>query len=127
MAVLNLGLAGFIGAALTDGHDLVPLLWGSAEPSSYVTEDAFERITGMMVEDLKKHGPFDGVFLDLHGAMAVAHHQDGEGETLARVRSVVGHDIPVVNTLDLHANITEKMVAMSSAMTIYRTYPHVDM
>ncbi len=127
VAGLNLGLAGFIGAALADGHDLVPLLWGSAEPSSYVTEDAFERITGMMVEDLKKHGPFDAVFLDLHGAMAVAHHQDGEGETLARVRSVVGNTIPVVNTLDLHANITEKMVAMSSAMTIYRTYPHVDM
>ncbi|MBT7647004.1 MAG: M81 family metallopeptidase [Rhodospirillaceae bacterium] len=124
---LNLGLEGFIQCALADGHELVPLLWCSAEPSSYVTEDAFERITGMMVEDLANKGPFDAVFLDLHGAMAVEHHQDGEGETLERVRRVVGHGIPVVNTLDLHANITERMVAMSSAMTIYRTYPHVDM
>jgi microcystin degradation protein MlrC len=92
-----------------------------------VTEDAFERITGMMCEDLAAKGPFDAVYLDLHGAMAVEHHEDGEGEVLARVRQVVGFDIPVVNSLDLHANVTELMVEMSSAMTIFRTYPHVDM
>ena len=124
---LNLGLQGFINSARTDEHDLVPLLWCSAEPSSYVTEDAFERIMAMLVEDLENKGPFDAVFLDLHGAMVAEHTQDGEGETLERVRQVVGLDIPVVNTLDLHANITERMVALSSAMTIYRTYPHVDM
>ncbi|MBC6440271.1 MAG: M81 family metallopeptidase [Rhodospirillales bacterium] len=124
---LNLGLEGFIQAALADGHDLVPLLWASAEPSSFVTGDAFERITGMMAEDLRAKGPFDAVFLDLHGAMVAQHCQDGEGETLGRVRKIVGHGIPVVNTLDLHANITERMVAMSSAMTICRTYPHIDM
>ena len=124
---LNLALEGFIRAARADGHVLVPLLWCSAEPSSCVTEDAFERITGMLMEDLERLGPFDAVFLDLHGAMVADHHQDGEGETLARVRNVVGPDLPVVSTLDLHANITERMVALSSGMTIYRTYPHVDM
>jgi len=124
---LNLAVEGFIEAARADGHVLVPLLWCSAEPSSCVTEDAFERITGMLVEDLQRLGPFDAVFLDLHGAMVVDHHQDGEGETLERVRNVVGPGVPVVNTLDLHANITERMVALSSGMTIYRTYPHIDM
>ncbi len=127
VAGLNLGLEGFIQAAKADGHDLVPLLWASAEPSSYVTEDAFERIAGMMVEDLARKGPFEAVFLDLHGAMVVEHLQDGEGEILERVRRAVGHGVPAVNTLDLHANITERMVALSSAMSIYRTYPHVDM
>ena len=127
VAGINLALWGFIEAARADGHELVPLTWASAEPSSYVTEDAFERITGMMVEELQKAGPVDAVFLDLHGAMAVEHHQDGEGETLARVRKVIGSGVPLVNSLDLHANITERMVAVSDAMSIYRTYPHVDM
>ena len=124
---LNLALESFIGQASDDGHELVPLLWASAEPSSHVTEDAFERIMGMMTDDLRRLGPFDAVFLDLHGAMVTEHHQDGEGETLERVRSAVGATVPVVNSLDLHANITERMVAMASAMAIYRTYPHVDM
>ena len=127
VAGLNLALESFIRQATEDGHELVPLLWASAEPSSHVTEDAFERIVGMMTDDLARLGPFDAVFLDLHGAMVTAHCEDGEGETLERVRGVVGHSIPVVNSLDLHANITERMVAMSSAMTIYRTYPHIDM
>lgn len=127
VAGINLPIWGFIQAAREDGHELVPLCWSSAEPSSYVTEDAFERITGMMVEDLRTHGPFDAVYLDLHGAMAVEHVQDGEGETLARVRRAVGPGVPVVNSLDLHANITEQMVAVSDVMSIYRTYPHIDM
>ena len=124
---LNLGLEGFIQSARQDGHDLTALLWCSAEPSSYVSGDAFERITSMFVEDLQSHGPFDAVFLDLHGAMVVEDHQDGEGETLARIREVTGYEIPVVHTLDLHANVTKRMVAEATAMTIYRTYPHVDM
>ena len=127
VAGINIPIEGFIQAAREDGHDLVPLAWGSAEPSSYVTEEAFETITGMMCEDLASKGPFDAVYLDLHGAMAVEHHEDGEGETLARVRDVVGFDVPVVNSLDLHANVTERMVQMSSVMTIFRTYPHIDM
>ncbi|MEM7123093.1 MAG: M81 family metallopeptidase [Pseudomonadota bacterium] len=127
VAGINIPIEGFIQAAREDGHDLVPLAWSSAEPSSYVTEEAFETITGMLCEDLAAKGPFDAVYLDLHGAMAVEHHEDGEGETLARVRDVVGFDIPVVNSLDLHANVTERMVQMSSVMTIFRTYPHIDM
>ncbi len=127
VAGLNLALESFMRQATDDGHELVPLLWASAEPSSHVTEDAFERIVGMMTDDLARLGPVDAVFLDLHGAMVTTHCEDGEGETLERVRRVVGHAVPVVNSLDLHANITQRMVAMSSAMTIYRTYPHIDM
>src|SRR5690606_24413262 len=59
--------------------------------------------------------------------MVTEHHQDGEGEILRRVRAVVGPEIPVVASLDLHANVTPEMVAHSNALVIYRTYPHVDM
>ena len=127
VAGINLPITGFIDTAKPNGHQLRPLLWCAAEPSAHVTEDAYERITGMLLEDLRHYHSLDGIYLDLHGAMVTEHAEDGEGELLARIRKVVGDNIPVVISLDLHANITERMVAESSAITIFRTYPHIDM
>ena len=124
-AGMNLPINGYVTAA--SAHELVPLLWCSAEPSAHVTEEAFERITAMMCEDLAAHAPFDGVFLDLHGAMVVEHYEDGEGEILRRVREVIGADVPLVVSLDFHANVTEQMMREADAFAIYRTYPHLDM
>jgi len=111
VAGINLPITGFIDTAKSDGHQLLPLLWCSAEPSAHVTEDAYERITSMLLEDLRHYHSLDGIYLDLHGAMVTEHFEDGEGELLARIRKVVGDNIPVVISLDLHANITERMVA----------------
>ena len=69
----------------------------------------------------------DAVYLDLHGAMVTEDYEDGEGELLRRVRGILGSDVPVVISLDLHVNVTEAMLEYSDAMTIYRTYPHLDM
>ena len=124
-AGMNLPINGYVNAA--SHHELVPLLWCSAEPSAHVTEDAFERITAMICEDLSAKAPFDGVFLDLHGAMVVEHYEDGEGEILRRVRDVIGADVPLVASLDFHANVTEEMIRHADAFAIYRTYPHLDM
>ena len=124
---LNVPIAGFMQAARAAGHELAPLLWGSAEPSSFVTRDAFERIAGMLCEDLAALAPWDAVYLDLHGAMVAEHFEDAEGELLRRVREVTGPALPVVASLDLHANVTPAMVEHASALAIYRTYPHVDM
>jgi microcystin degradation protein MlrC len=127
MAGLNIPLSGFIDSARQAGHQLHPLCWCSAEPSSYVTRDAFERVADMICAGLRQGQPVDAVYLDLHGAMVVEHYEDGEGELLRRVRAIVGAEVPVVISLDLHANVTEGMVENSDAMTIYRTYPHLDM
>ncbi len=127
MAGVNLPCAGFIDEARSQGHQLVPLSWAAATPSAHVTEDAFERIAGQILEDLKAAGGVDGLYLDLHGAMVTERHQDGEGELLRRVRDLVGPDLPVVVSLDLHANVTPAMVELSDALVAYRTYPHVDM
>src|SRR4029078_6139261 len=69
----------------------------------------------------------DAVYLDLHGAMVAEHLDDGEGEILARVRKVIGKNVPLVASLDLHANVTPEMVEHADALIAYRTYPHVDM
>ena len=124
---INVGLAGFIEAAEAEGWDLVPTIFAAATPSAHVTEDAYERIAKVMIDSITSAGPLDAVYLDLHGAMVTEHLDDGEGEILARVRKVIGEDVPLVASLDLHANVTPEMVAHADALIAYRAYPHVDM
>ncbi|MDH3716209.1 MAG: M81 family metallopeptidase [Gammaproteobacteria bacterium] len=124
---VHLPITGAIEALRSCGHELVPLLWCSATPCAHVTEDAFERISAMLLEDITAAGPLDGIYLDLHGAMVCEHYEDGEGEFLRRVRDLVGPDLPVAVSLDLHANLTAAMVEHASIVDLYRTYPHVDM
>lgn len=127
MSGLNIPISGFIEAAQQNKVELHPMLWCSAEPSSYVTEHAFESIVDKFCVSLKSARDLDGVYLDLHGAMVAEHFEDGEGELLRRVRAIVGPDMPVIVSLDLHANITEAMIAHATAITVFRTYPHLDM
>ena len=124
-AGINLAISGFVEAA-SPRHELVPLTWANACPSGPVTRDAFERLAGMLVEDLAAAMPVDALFLDLHGAMVTEHLGDGEGELLRRLREVAPA-LPIVAALDLHANVSEAMVALSDALVAYRTYPHVDL
>src|SRR6516162_1115923 len=123
----NIPIAGAVKALQGLGHELVPLCWCSAPPSSYVEREAFEKVAGCILEDLQAHGPVDAVYLDLHGAMVAEHHEDGEGELMRRVRGVIGERMPLVASLDYHTNMTPEMVHHASAMIGYRTYPHIDM
>lgn len=124
---INLPAAGFIHAASAVHDSIVPLTWCSANPSAHVTRDAFERIAAMLIEDLRAALPVDAVYLDLHGAMVAEHIDDADGEILRRVREVVGATVPVIATLDFHANVSPQMVEHASALLAYRTYPHTDM
>ena len=124
---INLGIGGAVEHGEGAGWDMVPILWCGAIPSAHVTRDAYEAIATEIVDGIKAAGALDGVFLDLHGAMVAEHEDDGEGALLARVRAVVGPDVPIVAALDLHGNITAKMVQAADALVGFRTYPHVDM
>lgn len=123
----NLPAAGAIDALKDEGHEVVPLSWASASPSAQVTRDAYERYWALFTDLLGKAGPIDGLYLDLHGAMVTEHLDDGEGEFLTRLRKIVGRDLPVVSSLDLHANVSPEMVELTDALVCYRTYPHIDM
>jgi microcystin degradation protein MlrC len=127
MRNINVGLSGFIEAAEARGWEMAPTISCGASPSAHVTKDAYERIVKVMVEGISAAGPLDAVYLDLHGAMVTEHLDDGEGEILARVRKVIGKELPLVVSLDLHANVTPEMVEHADALIAYRTYPHVDM
>ena len=124
---INVGLAGFIAEAETHGWELVPTIFAAASPCAHVTQDAYERIARAIVDGIADAGPLDAVYLDLHGAMVAEHFDDGEGELLRRVRQVIGDKMPLVVSLDLHANVTPEMVHHADALIAYRTYPHIDM
>lgn len=128
-AGINLPIAGFVDAAMQDGSaQIVPVAWASAEPSSYVTDDAFDWMAGMIIDGIGQAGDIDAIYLDLHGAMVTESHEDGEGELLARIKSSpAGQDVPIAVSLDLHANITERMLELASSLSVFRTYPHLDM
>ncbi len=126
---INIPVGGFIDAARRKGWTLLPSCWAGAIPSSYVTRDAFERIAGALCEDIAEacKSGLDAIYLDLHGAAVAEHADDSEGELLARVRARVGPALPIVASLDLHANVTHRMLREADALVSYRTYPHVDM
>ncbi len=126
---VNIPVGGFMDEARRLQWTLVPSAWAGASPSSYVTQDAFERISQAILEDVRAAlaQGLDGVYLDLHGAAVAEHADDSEGELIARIRQLVGAHIPIVASLDLHANVTARMLRESDGLVAYRTYPHVDM
>ena len=124
---MNIGIGGFIDEARLMDWRLSPIVWAGAVPSAHVTERAFENMVAIIIDGLRGLPSFDAVYLDLHGAMVTEHLEDGEGELLRRVRAAIGDDIPVVASLDLHANTSELMLSEADGLVAYRTYPHVDM
>lgn len=92
---------------------------------SWITREAFDKYTGAMQEDIRTKGPYDGIYLSLHGAMAVRGIPKPEAEIVRRIREVAG-DIPVIVTLDLHANEDHELADAASGVIIIKRYPHYD-
>ena len=119
-------MGGFIQGATAYNYTAYPTLMASATPAGRVTDDAFDRFTEMLIQHLKAAPKHEGLLLALHGAMVVESYPDGDGEVLRRLRDALGQDFPIVVTLDQHANVSEQMVAESTALVIYKTTPHID-
>jgi microcystin degradation protein MlrC len=117
----NIPIAGAVKRLAELGHEIVPLAWAAAAPASYVTEDAYERMWKLFDADIRSQGPFDAIYLDLHGAKVAENTEDGEGELLRRIRGLVGSDLPIVASLDYHANLTPEMAQLATALVGYRT------
>ena len=120
-------LKGMMTAFSEDGIDFLPVIGAEAMPGGPVTRDFFDFAKNVFLEALRNDGSFDGVLLALHGAMVVEDSFDAEGELLSAIRGVVGPDMPVMITLDLHANVTAEMQRCATATVGYDTYPHIDM
>jgi microcystin degradation protein MlrC len=125
VAAVDMSATGFVDQARQRGWTIVPSLWCGAVPSSYVTDDAFERICEVILRDVRRLD-FDAIYLELHGAAMSESFDDAEGELLSRIRRIVGPSMPIVASLDLHANVTRAMLQHADAMVAFRTYPHID-
>ena len=123
----NLPVSGFIAEADAMGHEVLPLTWAAAPPGGRVSSEAFATVLNYILDDLARQVGLDGVYLDLHGAMVTERYADGEAIVLERVRSLIGTDLPLVASLDLHANVSAAMVEHADGLIAYRTYPHLDM
>ena len=119
-------VGGFLDGIDARGDEAVLTVAAHATPSGLVTRDAFETMTGHILDGVKSHPDANGVLLGLHGAMVADGFDDGEGETIRRVREAVG-DKPIVVVLDLHTHLTELMVEQATAIIGYQKYPHTDM
>ncbi|MDU9004544.1 M81 family metallopeptidase [Sedimentitalea todarodis] len=122
----NTALAGGIGVLQEAGFDPIPTLAAKGGAGGHIEETFFQETLAEIAERVKDAAPLDGVFLALHGAMICGKEKDPEGAILTRVRKIVGPDVPIAASLDLHAHVTDRMVEMADILVGYETYPHVD-
>ena len=119
-------VGGFYQASRDLDFEIVPLMFAQTGPLGTITSDAFERILGEILDLIENNGPFDAILLDLHGAAVSEEFHDMDGEITRRVRNLVGPEIPVGINLDMHANVSKKMVDNTDITTVYQTTPHLD-
>ncbi len=123
-------IGAFLDFASETKSDVFPTIATSAVPSGIITPETYlylkDRLLKGMRDGLATYGKLDGVLLDLHGAMVAANAPDAEGDILRSIREIVGPDVPVASTLDLHANVTDDMVKFATGLFGYNTYPHID-
>ena len=104
----------------------VPALVGDALPGGAVTRHAYESLVNKTLDSLRKNGPYDGLFFDIHGAMSVVGLEDPEGDFIVRIRKVVGKKTLISTSMDLHGNVSWRLAENTDLITCYRMAPHED-
>ena len=126
MSIEGGAVGGMLHTLQERNADIMTLVVASAYPGGPIEHECYAQLKADLLEDLGKALPVDGVLLALHGAAVSTEVDDVEGDLLAAVREIVGPDIPVVGTLDLHANVTTQMMRHADGLIAWETYPHVD-
>lgn len=126
------GLGTELGAFLDvfekrDDVELIPVVELNATPSGPVTKEVYDFVVEQVTAAIEANSPLDAVLIGYHGAMVAEGHPDGEGDLLEIIRGLVGWEIPIMASMDLHANVTPKMARCATALVPYEEYPHIDM
>ena len=119
-------VGGMLDGLRQGGAEPVPLIFASALSGGPITRDCYRQLRGEWLGRLESALPVDGVLLPLHGSALVEGLDDPEGDMIHAARHLVGPDVPVVVTLDLHAHVTPEMVRHADALLAWETYPHLD-
>ncbi len=113
-------------SSLRQRAEWVPTLAGKSLPGGTVTREAYESLVGKTLKMLQENMPYDGLFFDIHGAMSVVGLDDPEGDLIKRIREVVGTDVLISTSMDLHGNVSKRLAQHSDLITCYRMAPHED-
>jgi len=124
---VNSEIAGFYEVLSKEDVEIVPIIATFAVSGGPVNTNSFEYLVSYLTENLSKIERLDGLLIALHGALVTDHFHDGDSELLRRVREVVGTDIPISVTMDLHGNITKSKVELATTISGFHTCPHVDL
>jgi len=123
----NHPIAAYIDLAEDMDAEIVSPIAAEAMPSGYVRREAYDWLTGRILDAARERGPFDAILLDLHGAMVPeGMDEGGEGPLLAALRRLAP-DTPIGVTFDMHGNMTEEVMANADVALCYKVYPHTDM
>lgn len=124
------GVKDYLGAMIDRceelGVEIIPTFSAFAYPTGTITKKTYEQIESELIQSILDAGKVDGICLALHGAGVAEGVKDLEGELLESLRKKVGYEVPIVATLDLHGNITEKMILEADALFGVNFYPHTD-
>jgi microcystin degradation protein MlrC len=119
-------VGGFMAGLDKAGIEAVPLLLALATPGGTIDEPTFSELMAMLIEQLDDAGALDGLLVAPHGAGVASPQRDMDGYWLTLVRDRMGSDMPIICTLDPHANVSDRMIAACDATITYRTNPHMD-
>lgn len=120
-------IAGILGRLKGESDvEVVPLVFSRLTPMGPISVEATEYLMREILNLIEAEGPWDAVFLAQHGAAVSDKYLDADGEMVEQVRKVVGPNVLVVTNLDMHANLSKKVVANSDIVKVYQTNPHLD-
>jgi len=123
----NTCIAGFVEALEGEDAELIPICAAMGGATATVADEVYDHYVGEMKRGFQEMGPVDGVLVSMHGAMATETRQDPETDALREIREVVGYGVPLMVTLDLHANKDQEILEEATAVFGYHSSPHVDM
>ncbi len=119
-------IGGMLEVMDEQGIEVVPVLYAEATPGGTVSAETYQQLLGNMMEELEKTLPVDGCLVVPHGAGVSEDISDMDGDWLSKLRNSLGESIPIMGTLDLHANVSTKMVSTTNALVAYKRNPHLD-
>ena len=119
-------IGGFFASLAETDIEAVPIFVARALPGGTITQPTVETLLQQMLRELKAAGPLDGLLVAPHGAGVSEGARDLDGYWLTQVRETVGPDMPIVCTLDAHANVSQAMIDACNATIVYRSNPHID-
>ena len=119
-------IGGFFAGLDEARIEAVPIFAARALPFGTISAETYDHLIDTMFEALQQAGPFDGVLAAAHGATVSENHPDVDGHWLARLRAHMGSGVPIISTIDPHANVSPAMIEVCDATIAYRTNPHID-